>query len=101
MKKKFIAFLLLFALFFNIAHATIISIEDDCHNETAHEYILEQSEPSDCGDLCELHHLFHFMGILDDTFYTAQPLQTQEHFGQRAVLYTPPFQKTSFKPPIV
>ena len=100
LKKTLLHFLLLFSLFFNIAHATVIAIEDDCHYESAYEYMAEQSVSTECGDLCDMHHLFHFMAIVNDASYAVQPLSTEEYFRQRAVFYTPPFQKTSIKPPI-
>jgi len=100
LKKKFVHFLLLFLLFFNISHASIIAIEDDCHHENAHEYISEQTHTTDCGDLCELHHLFHFMAIISDVeiCLDAKPYKTL--LTEKPTLYTPPFQKTSIKPPI-
>ena len=42
--------LLLLALLFNITHASMIAIEDDCHNESVHEYVLEQTQASECGN---------------------------------------------------
>jgi len=99
-KKQVTHFLLLFSLFFNIAHATIIATEDKCHHETAHEYVLEQTQASDCGDLCELHHLFHFMAILD------QPIvDLDTHYYKTIPTYTNTFTiqntyETTIKPPI-
>jgi hypothetical protein len=55
---------LLCSLFFNIAHATVIALEDDCHHASAHEYVEEQSTSNECGDLCDMHHLFHFMAVI-------------------------------------
>ncbi|HFD13710.1 MAG TPA: hypothetical protein ENJ34_00240 [Epsilonproteobacteria bacterium] len=100
MKKQMIHFLLLFSLFFNIAHASIIATEDSCQHESAHEYITEQAHATDCGDLCDIHHLFHFMAIIIDTdiHFTIPP--TRENVKIKLTLYTPPFQETSIKPPI-
>ena len=100
LKKNFIHFLLLFTLFFNIAHATIISIEDNCHHESTHEYVAEQTQSNDCGDLCDIHHLFHFSAILDGTVYAIEPLKVQTLFSQKITFYNPPFQESSIKPPI-
>lgn len=100
MKKKIVQFLMLFSLFFNIAHASIIAIEDECHYETAHEYVLEQSQSAECGDLCDVHHLFHFMAILDTQSITWNPSYAQEVLIHKNNRYTPPFQKTIIKPPI-
>ena len=100
MKKYFIQFLLLFSLFFNIAHATLISSEDECHHETAHEYVLEQTQSVECGDICDIHHLFHFMAILDTPIVAIESVFTRATLTHKATLYTPPFQQTNIKPPI-
>ena len=92
--------LLLFSLFFNIAHASIIAEEDNCAHETAYEYVMEQSQPSDCGDLCNLHHLFHFTAIIVSPMFTFTPLEVLDTFRQKTTYYTPPFPQTSVKPPI-
>ena len=93
--------LLLLSLLFNIAHASFIAMEDECDHETATEYIMEQITTADCGDLCDVHHLFHFVAIisepkilLDTPKRDAQPLQ-------KNTLYSPLFNETSIKPPIV
>jgi hypothetical protein len=95
-----IKLLLLLSLFFNIAHATLISSEDECHHETAHEYVLEQTQSADCGDICDIHHLFHFMAILDTPMLTIDTVFTRATLTHKATLYTPPFQQTNIKPPI-
>jgi len=97
---KIIKFLLLLSLFFNISHASLIAIEDDCHHETAAEYVMEQMQPSDCGDLCDMHHLFHFMAIVSTSEISFCALTKQAQVTEKTTLYTPPFQKTRIKPPI-
>ena len=100
MKRQVTYFLLLFSLFFNIAHATIIATEDSCHHETAQAYVLEQTQASECGDVCELHHLFHFMAILE------QPIvDLGAHYYKTILTYTNTFTiqntyETTIKPPI-
>ena len=96
-----VKFLLLLSLLFNIVHASVIAMEDDCHHETVAEYIMEQNIDDECGDLCDMDHLFHFIAILniaDLDFDTATP---NVQPTQRNVLYYPPFKETSTKPPIV
>jgi len=92
--------LLLLSLLFNIAHATIIAIEDDCHHETVHEYVLEQTQKTDCGDLCELHHLFHFMAIIVTPELDFNTVTYKDKITLKVLQYTPPSQKTNIKPPI-
>jgi hypothetical protein len=100
MKKNFIHLLLLCALFFNIAHASIIAAEDECHHESVHEYVLEQSDTAECGDLCDMHHLFHFMAIIDTPIVAIESAFMRVTLTHKATLYTPPFQQTNIKPPI-
>jgi len=100
MKKNFVHFLLLFSFFFNIAHASIIATEDTCQHETAHEYISEQAHATDCGDLCELHYLFHFMAIISTITIHFDVKHDKTLLAEKPTLYTPPFKKTSIKPPI-
>ena len=95
-----IHFLLLFSLFFNIAHASIIATEDTCQHETAHEYVAEQSQATDCGDLCALHHLFHFMAIISNVQIHFDVKHDKTLLSEKPTRYTPPFQQTSIKPPI-
>ena len=101
MKKNFIHILLLCSLFFNVAHATIIAVEDECHHESIHEYVLEQSDTAECGDLCDIHHLFHFMAIINTPLVTIETNFNKTKLTHKSIRYTPPFQKTNIKPPIV
>lgn len=99
MKKKCIHLLLLCSLFFNIAHASIIAMENTCH-ETVHEYVAEQSHDTHCGDLCELHHLFHFMAIVVTPELDFNTAPDKDKITLKVLQYTPPSQKTNIKPPI-
>ncbi len=55
--------MLLFAIFVNIAHAAFIYSFQSCEHETVCEYVVEIEEGSDCGDLCDIHHMFHLSAI--------------------------------------
>ena len=100
LRSDMIKLLLLLALLFNITHASIIAMEDDCPHESSHVYIMEQTQASECGDLCDMHHLFHFMAIINTSHIHFYALLQQEKLTQSISHYTPPFQKTTFKPPI-
>jgi len=100
MKNKILAFLVLSSLFFNIAHASIIAIEDDCQHESVEEYVLEYSQSTDCGDLCDTHHLFHFLAILDEPIMTLNPLHAEDTLLYTPSYYSDGFHKTTIKPPI-
>ena len=103
MKATIVRVLLLLSLSFNITHAAFIAIEDDharCHHTTAVDFVLEQNSSDDCGDLCKMHHLFHFMAILDEAL-PALALPTHQEAPQtKTAAYTPPFKTTEHKPPI-
>lgn len=100
MKSRILKFLLLLSLAFNILHASVIALEDKCAHETATEYVLEQNQGTNCGDLCDMHHLFHFMAIIANTEIIFDIVPTRKFVKEKLTLYTPPFKKTSIKPPI-
>lgn len=98
---KLIKLFLLLSMFFNISHASVIAMEDDCHHDTVAEYLMEQNIADECGDLCDMDHLFHFIAILstsdldfDTSAHNAQPTQ-------KIAFYHPPFKENTTKPPIV
>ena len=100
MRSKLIHLLLLMALTFNIAHASIIASQDHCHHENAGEYVLEQSNSQECHDLCDIHHLFHLTAIITPmlSFFTAT--QFRETPDTELLAYHSPFKETENKPPI-
>jgi hypothetical protein len=100
LKKRFIHILLLCSLFFNIAHATIIALEDDCHHDSVNAYILDSHADNDCDDLCELHHMFHFMAILSNSRLSVESAEPRQVSIFKPSRYTPPFKQTQIKPPI-
>ncbi len=116
MKATIIKLLLLLSLSFNITHAAFIAMEDDhtachhaiameddhtaCHHATATQFVSEQSGGDDCGDLCKMHHFFHFMAILDTTLPTLEVPAIQDTPQTKVTAYTPPFETTEHKPPI-
>jgi hypothetical protein len=91
----------LLSLLFNIAHASVIAMEDDCHHNTVTEYLMEQNIHDECNDICDMDHLFHFIAILsvvntdfNISAYSTRPIQ-------KITIYYPPFKENSTKPPIV
>ena len=100
MRNRLLHMILLLSLFFNIAHATIITIEEHCIQESVSEYIAEPDHNAQCSDLCDYHHLFHFTAILSaaievpDTSFPCEQPDTKE------LVWYPPFGETANKPPI-
>ena len=101
MKKTLIQFLLLSSLFFNIAHATIIAIEDDCHKETVHAYVMEQSKSSECAKVCDIHHCFHCMAILFSPSIDFESNRYKTNPAYKTSLQPQVIHKRNIKPPIV
>lgn len=98
-----IKLLLLLSLSFNIAHAAIIAIADDCtecHNNTLCDYAYETNVIADSADLCTMHHFFHFIAIINvfDAHFDA--FVYSEETTQKKIFYSPPPEETSTKPPI-
>jgi len=100
MRSKIIHLLLLMALTFNIAHASIIAVEDHCDHESVSEYVLEQSDSQQCNDLCDLHHLFHLTAIITPTISFLNATQFRETPKTELLTYHPLFKETENKPPI-
>jgi len=98
--KRFVHLLLLLSMIFSIAHASILSIEDHCLHESVSEYIVEQDSSVDCGDLCDLHHLFHFAAIIEPFLEVLGFVSDKGELFEETFSYTPPFYGTSYKPPI-
>lgn len=67
-KHNFWTILLLISFSFSIAHAFVIESNEVSHC-TIQEYVQEFSQSNDCGDLCDVCHMFHISFIL--------PIQTQ------------------------
>ncbi|MCD6212041.1 MAG: hypothetical protein J7J02_03570 [Sulfurovum sp.] len=101
MNIKLIKLFLLLSLFFNIAHASVIAMEDDCHHNTVAEYLMEENIADECGDLCDMDHLFHFIAILNTPDLTFDTLAYKAQPAQKTTLYHPPFKENTTKPPIV
>ncbi|WP_201352731.1 hypothetical protein [Hydrogenimonas urashimensis] len=98
--KRFVKYLLLMALFVNAAHAYFIAAEERCHHETVQTYVMEVDHGSDCGDLCDFHHMFHLQAI------PLTPVVMLSRFSNRLELpeykdpCTFPLHDPSYRPPI-
>jgi len=99
-KNKVLKLFVLLAIFFNIAHATVIASEEHCAHESVHEYIQEIEQPTECDDLCHFHHLFHFSAIITPAIQCLPAAQYKEQPDTKLLAYHPPFGKTENKPPI-
>ena len=100
MQTKLIHLLLLMALTFNIAHASIIASQDHCHHENMGEYISEQTDSQNCHDLCDLHHHFHMTAIITTSIDFLNTELDRDIPSTKLVMYHPTYTETANKPPI-
>ena len=104
MKSLIVKLLLLLSLSFNISHAAFITAEDDhnqCHHDTVAAFVLEQFADADnCGDLCEIHHFFHFMAIIETPVVAFDTHIMTETPSVSKTLYDTSIPQTDIKPPI-
>ena len=68
-KQRFLKLFLLLSLFFNSAHAYIIVEDEHCTHQSSLSFVVDISQSDDCGDMCDLHYLFHWSAIV--TPYTS------------------------------
>ena len=100
MRLKFVQVLLLLTMAFNIAHASILADMDHCAHERVSEFIVEQDQSTQCGDLCDLHHLFHFTAIVETASLVFDMADSVRLSALIPFNYYPPFKETAYKPPI-
>ncbi len=98
--RRFVQTMLLLSLFFNIAHASIIAVSHSCDHETVHEYLLEIDHNGDCGDLCDMHHLFHLSAIPPIHVLVIEKLPTDEAADYRISALPSPCLDADCRPPI-
>jgi len=103
LKAFVIKLLLLLSLSFNISHAAFIALEDNhdtCHHPTVSDFAKQQTQSDECGDLCDMHHLFHFMAIIETPIVALDTLIITETPFISKTLYDTSIPKTDIKPPI-
>jgi len=98
--RRAIAAILLFSLFINIAHAALIYSIDSCEHVTVCEYVAEIEVGSDCGELCEKHHMFHLNAIPASCNLFIPALTEKEIIEHLNKEYIPPLDRPDYRPPI-
>ncbi len=100
LRNKTVLLLLLISLFTNIAHAAIIYSFDSCEHETVCEYVVETQQESECGGICNVHHMFHLSAI------PAQSCMFIPYFKDKQIIeycnkdHFPPINDKTYRPPI-
>ncbi len=100
MRIRFIHLLLLLTMAFNIAYASILAADDHCTHERVSEFVIEQDKSTQCGDLCDLHHLFHLSAIVETSSWGFGRAESVRLSASIPFHYYPPFKETAHKPPI-
>ena len=91
--------LLLFSFSFSIVHAFVIEANEIEHC-SVQEYVQEFSQSNDCGDVCDIHHMFHMSYI---TVNALSPMEfdtlsfTPIYSPRFYIGHNPP---STFRPPI-
>ncbi len=99
MRSKII-FLLLIVLSFSIMHDTAINMLESDDKVTIAHYANPDTNPQECGDIHEMHSLFHFVGLMTPYKSTFLYFQKERTLSHNLLQYTPPHKETSYKPPI-
>jgi len=92
--------MLLFAMFVNISHAALLYSFESCDHETVCEYVVEVDQGSDCGDLCDMHHLFHLSAIPADCGMSIPLLQRDTVIDYTNRHCAHPSADPDYRPPI-
>ena len=88
-------------LSFSILHDSLMPlIEKNKHTNMAH-YLSDTEPTQECADFNEIHNMFHFMAIVTPSKNTQLQFAKKETIPHLLIKYSPPLEKTSYKPPIV
>jgi hypothetical protein len=100
MRAKVIQLLLIISLSFNIAHDAFIAINEQSVCENISEYVMEQTEGSECGNTGESHYLFHLTAILSPIHLIPQSASKTELICFTRTVHTALLEDKQVKPPI-
>ena len=99
MRSKII-FSLLFVLSFSIMHDTVIDMLETDDRVTVAHYVNLDTTMQECGDIHEVHSMFHFVGVMTPHKSLLLQFQKEIIFPHNLLQYTLPHKETSYKPPI-
>lgn len=100
MRSKII-FIVLFMLSLNVFHDSFISLIDKSVHANILHYADDQSSSLECDEFTKIHNMFHFMAIVNLSKNAQVQFAKRETIPHIVVQYTPPYKKTSYKPPTV
>jgi len=99
MQSKVI-FVVLFMLTFTIMHDSVISLMQKSDHSSVSHYVSTDVASQECGDIHEVHSMFHFVGLIMPYKSTFVQLQKEKTLSHYLLQYTLPHKETSYKPPI-
>jgi len=99
MRSKVI-FVVLFMLTFTVMHDSVMNIVQTDEPTPVSHYMSMDIPSQECGDIHEVHSMFHFVGLVIPYNNTFVQLQKEKMLSQDLLRYTLPYKETSYKPPI-
>ncbi len=100
MRSKII-FFLLFMLSFSVMHDTALNMLEADERVTVTYYANLDTSTQECGDIHEMHSIFHFVGVMTPYESALPQFQKERTLSHNLLQYTLPYKETSSKPPIV
>jgi hypothetical protein len=98
--RRWIAVLMVLMFCFNGIHAYFMDHAREGGAETVQHFVMELEHGSDCGDLCEMHHLFHFIAIVTTPVLAFQRLEVTTLFLEPAIREPAHYPSPPQRPPI-
>ena len=99
MRSKVI-FVVLFMLAFTVMHDTVMNIVETDEPTSVSYYVNTNVPSQECGDIHEVHSMFHFVGLVMPYKSTFVQFQKEKMLSQYLLQYTLLYKETSYKPPI-
>ncbi|WP_309498594.1 hypothetical protein [Sulfurovum sp.] len=94
-----IIFVMLFMLSFSVFHDSLMPFfEKNEHKSTVH-CLSDATSTQKCADFNEIHSMLHFMAIVTFSKNTQMQFAKREMIPHLLIAYSPPLQKSSYKPP--
>ena len=97
--KKILMFILLFTIGFQILHAFTFA-EIDTNSCTVQEYTEEFKQPTDKGDICDIHFEYHMSYILPDNVNSITYIETKTPIQITRQVFKTKSSVSLFRPPI-
>jgi len=97
--KRLLIFILLFTIGFEILHAFTFA-EIDTNSCTVQEYTEEFKQPTNKGDICDIHFEYHISYILPDSINSITYIETKTPIQVTKQVFQTKNTVSLFRPPI-